>query len=94
MAKNQSMYIATQLHLTYLGDKSSEGSFSLILDASMLAVTLAVNFVEESNSTSEVATANVPTVMAFAELWVLGLLSHWKQRRYLVSAWPIRPTLA
>jgi len=40
VAKNQSTYIATQLHLTYLNDMSSDGPFDLILVASMSAVTL------------------------------------------------------
>jgi hypothetical protein len=55
----------------------SEGSFAFILVVAILAVFLAVKSFEESNIMSEVATANVSTVIAFVELWVLSFLPHW-----------------
>lgn len=38
VAKNQFVCIVTQLHLTYLGDMSSDGAFAPILVASILAM--------------------------------------------------------
>lgn len=72
------MFIAAQLHSTYLGDISSDGPFAPILVASMLAMSSAIKCFEESNSSSEVATAMISAVMAFAELWVSRLVSYWK----------------
>lgn len=72
------MYIETQLHLTHLGNMSSDSLFAPILVVSMLATSSAIKYFEENNSSSEVATATISTGMAFAELWVSNLVSHWK----------------
>jgi len=98
-AKNQSIYAATQLHLTYLGNMSSEDWIASILVVAMFS---ALKFFDEGNRTFEVVNANVSTVIACVELWVLSLVSHWKQRRYLdqraatinrTSVWQSGPTL-
>jgi len=69
-AKNQPTYIAKQVHLTYLGSMSLEWSLASILVETILAVYSTVNYAAGNDSTSEVASASVSTVIAFVELWI------------------------